>query len=244
MDYDEKADVYSFGIVLCELITRRKATDDLPRSPTNFSLDVSKLVPLVPEDCPPELYNLAISCVAYDSHARPPFKEIIPILKNLLTALIPTSTTYPRPSSFSLLCSSTGAPPPNTSTSNMTPMQQQMHQQKLQRQLKEQQQQQHQQHQHTHQQHQQQNYSTSTSTKERTNGRAHAATSPPPYVAQQQASVQHNGFGHQWSNETDNPVSVSGGSAPSRGVVWSEVSFMNCCFLCVFFIFIVTFFLF
>lgn len=78
MEYDEKVDVFSFGIVLCEIITRRKVTTDLQRAPQDaFCLDPEKFTPLVPEDCPPAFLRLALSCCEYESEKRPTFIDII-----------------------------------------------------------------------------------------------------------------------------------------------------------------------
>ena len=59
--YDERSDVFSFGIVLCELIARIEADPDvLPRT-ENFGLDYIAFSELCP-DCPPEFLQLAFSC--------------------------------------------------------------------------------------------------------------------------------------------------------------------------------------
>ena len=62
--YGHKSDVFSFGIILCELIARCRADPDyLPRT-TNYGVDYlvfSKS--MVHESCPPELLKIAFSCV-------------------------------------------------------------------------------------------------------------------------------------------------------------------------------------
>uniref|UniRef100_A0A8D0D8M4 dual-specificity kinase n=1 Tax=Sander lucioperca TaxID=283035 RepID=A0A8D0D8M4_SANLU len=59
--YNEKADVFSYGIVLCEIIARVQADPDfLPRT-ENFGLDYHTFQHMV-GDCPPDFLQLAFNC--------------------------------------------------------------------------------------------------------------------------------------------------------------------------------------
>ncbi|KAI4810319.1 hypothetical protein KUCAC02_019158, partial [Chaenocephalus aceratus] len=59
--YNEKADVFSYGIVLCEMIARVQADPDfLPRT-ENFGLDYHTFQHMV-GDCPPDFLQLAFNC--------------------------------------------------------------------------------------------------------------------------------------------------------------------------------------
>ena len=61
--YDETADVFSYGIILCELIARLDADPDvLPRT-TNFGVDYIKFSSLCTQDTPPDFLALALTCV-------------------------------------------------------------------------------------------------------------------------------------------------------------------------------------
>lgn len=63
VDYDQKADVYSYGMLLCEIITRVDILVELQRDPdTQFDLDVEKFRLLTPRNAPPNLTALAIRC--------------------------------------------------------------------------------------------------------------------------------------------------------------------------------------
>lgn len=81
--YDEKVDVFSFGIVMCELIGRVKADpDELPRK-SDFGLDAEAFRPLA-VGCPPPFFHLAVECCKVCSENRPSFDVIENGLCNLL----------------------------------------------------------------------------------------------------------------------------------------------------------------
>ncbi|CAD6204354.1 GSCOCG00009936001-RA-CDS [Cotesia congregata] len=83
--YDHRSDVFSFGIVICELIGRVPADPDvLPRS-DNFGLDYLAVAEIcAPADPPPVFLQLAFNCCTYEPKSRPTFPEIVLILENLI----------------------------------------------------------------------------------------------------------------------------------------------------------------
>ncbi|XP_051855837.1 dual specificity testis-specific protein kinase 2 isoform X2 [Antechinus flavipes] len=84
--YNEKADVFSYGIILCEIIARIQADPDyLPRT-ENFGLDYDAFQHMV-GDCPPDFLQLAFNCCNMDPKLRPPFAEIVKTLEETLSCL-------------------------------------------------------------------------------------------------------------------------------------------------------------
>lgn len=68
--YDEKVDVFSFGIVLCELIGRVQADPDfLPRT-HNFGLDELLFKKKFCKNCPELFYLVAFNCCDLNSDNR------------------------------------------------------------------------------------------------------------------------------------------------------------------------------
>ncbi|XP_027247963.1 dual specificity testis-specific protein kinase 2 isoform X4 [Cricetulus griseus] len=84
--YNEKADVFSYGIILCEIIARIQADPDyLPRT-ENFGLDYDAFQHMV-GDCPPEFLQLTFNCCNMDPKLRPSFEEIGKILEEIMSRL-------------------------------------------------------------------------------------------------------------------------------------------------------------
>ncbi|XP_064893306.1 LIM domain kinase 1 isoform X2 [Columba livia] len=69
--YDEKVDIFSFGIVLCEIIGRVSADPDyLPRT-TDFGLNVRGFLDrYYPPACPPSFFPIAVCCCDLDPEKR------------------------------------------------------------------------------------------------------------------------------------------------------------------------------
>ncbi|XP_063989623.1 serine/threonine-protein kinase TNNI3K-like isoform X2 [Diachasmimorpha longicaudata] len=84
--YDHRSDIFSFGIVVCELIGRVPADPDvLPRS-DNFGLDYLAVAEIcAAADPPPAFLQLAFNCCTYEPKSRPLFPEIVTILDNLIS---------------------------------------------------------------------------------------------------------------------------------------------------------------
>ncbi|XP_069843461.1 dual specificity testis-specific protein kinase 2 isoform X1 [Dipodomys merriami] len=84
--YNEKADVFSYGIILCEIIARIQADPDyLPRT-ENFGLDYDAFQHMV-GDCPPDFLQLTFNCCNMDPKLRPSFVEIERTLEEIMSRL-------------------------------------------------------------------------------------------------------------------------------------------------------------
>ncbi|KAJ7335108.1 hypothetical protein JRQ81_013049 [Phrynocephalus forsythii] len=82
--YNEKADVFAYGIILCEIIARVPADPDyLPRR-EDFGLDVAAFCNLVGADCPVAFLRLAFHCCSMEPTARPSFLEVTQRLEAIL----------------------------------------------------------------------------------------------------------------------------------------------------------------
>ncbi|XP_033924845.1 LIM domain kinase 1 isoform X5 [Melopsittacus undulatus] len=82
--YDEKVDIFSFGIVLCEIIGRVSADPDyLPRT-TDFGLNVRGFLDrYCPPACPHSFFPIAVCCCDLDPEKRPSFSKLEQWLENL-----------------------------------------------------------------------------------------------------------------------------------------------------------------
>ncbi|XP_028285408.1 dual specificity testis-specific protein kinase 2 [Parambassis ranga] len=74
--YNEKVDVFAYGIILCEVIARIQADPDILPRTEDFGLDVDAFQQMV-EDCPADFLDLAIACCNMNAKLRPPFSQIV-----------------------------------------------------------------------------------------------------------------------------------------------------------------------
>nr|XP_015809960.2 dual specificity testis-specific protein kinase 2 [Nothobranchius furzeri] len=80
--YNEKVDVFAFGIILCEIIARIEADPDvLPRT-EDFGLDVDAFENMI-GDCPPAFFSLAVTCCGMSAEHRPSFSGVVSTLEAL-----------------------------------------------------------------------------------------------------------------------------------------------------------------
>jgi serine/threonine protein kinase len=74
--YSKKSDVWSFGIVVYEIVARREPHTEVNPLEVGLLIRDRHLTPKIPSHCPPILREVMQLCWQADPNQRPSFKEI------------------------------------------------------------------------------------------------------------------------------------------------------------------------
>ncbi|CAH8608853.1 unnamed protein product [Heterobilharzia americana] len=90
--YTFAADIFSYGLLMCELITRLPNDCSLIPRTSSFGLDSENLP--VPQDCPTWFFQLAVDCCTVDHLLRPNTLDVIDCIKKSRQSMSCRSTVH------------------------------------------------------------------------------------------------------------------------------------------------------
>ncbi|KAG1346582.1 dual specificity protein kinase splB [Cocos nucifera] len=85
--YGRKVDVYSFGLLLWEMVTGTVPYEDMMPIQAAFAVVNKNLRPVIPANCPAPLQALIEQCWALDPGKRPQFRQIVKVLEQFQSSL-------------------------------------------------------------------------------------------------------------------------------------------------------------
>lgn len=85
--YGRKVDVYSFGLILWEMLTGTIPYEDMNPIQAAFAVVNKKLRPVIPSNCPPAMRALIEQCWSLQPDKRPDFWQIVKVLEQFESSL-------------------------------------------------------------------------------------------------------------------------------------------------------------
>jgi len=85
--YGRKVDVYSFGLILWEMVAGTIPYEDMNPVQAAFAVVNKNLRPVIPEDCPPAMRALIEQCWSLQPDKRPEFWQVVKVLEQFETSL-------------------------------------------------------------------------------------------------------------------------------------------------------------
>ncbi|XP_004304718.1 PREDICTED: serine/threonine-protein kinase HT1-like [Fragaria vesca subsp. vesca] len=79
--YGRMVDVYSFGLILWELVAGKIPFAEMDPIPAAFAVLNKNLRPLIPKDCPPAMRALIEQCWSMQPEKRPEFWQVVKVLE-------------------------------------------------------------------------------------------------------------------------------------------------------------------
>jgi LIM domain kinase 1 len=88
-EFDLPTDVFSLGIIFCEIGARKLADDDhFKRLPPSFGIDTEAARQLMSPGCPPGYFQLCLDCLSTKPETRPTTRDILDRLRALETEIL------------------------------------------------------------------------------------------------------------------------------------------------------------
>ncbi|KAI4296757.1 hypothetical protein L6164_036685 [Bauhinia variegata] len=85
--YGKKVDVYSFGLILWEMLTGTIPYEDMTPIQAAFAVVNKSLRPVIPSSCPPAMRALIEQCWSLQADKRPEFWQIVKVLEQFESSL-------------------------------------------------------------------------------------------------------------------------------------------------------------
>ena len=83
-EFDLPTDIFSLGVIFCEILARKLADDHtFRRTPPLFNIDEDEVRRLASPGCPPGLIKLALDCMSQVPSQRPTTREILDRLREV-----------------------------------------------------------------------------------------------------------------------------------------------------------------